>query len=89
MIAERGLRRLWFVLASPRCFAGPRYDVQPFGFSLHLDPNDEQAVKLFQETGGILIWQGKPRPELGPPAASWDSGQGGGMFVYRKSQAPK
>ena len=36
----------------------------------------------FRKTGGVVLWRGKPNPELGIPAAHWAGASGEGAYIY-------
>src|SRR5439155_15823486 len=78
---ERMARRPWWVLGSRPGVNEPRYDIvlsRAAGFVTGV----EDIPAEFRKTGGVVLWRGKPNPELGIPAAHWAGASGEGAYIY-------
>lgn len=83
MIAERGLRREWFILGSRTQLPDPRYDIRIFGDSVVFSIFDIGAQ--FKKTGGVLICNdadGSMPTDVGTPVVQWVNRHGRGVRIY-------
>ena len=86
LIAERGNRRQWFILAGHTDLPDPRYDVRIVLGSPVFGIRD--LISAMKQQGGVLVWRdldagyGLQMPDLGPPLAQWLNEEGKGVSIY-------
>ncbi len=80
LIQERGNRRGFFILGGRAGLPEPRFDERNYNGSPVFDLHDVLAA--FDKTGGVLVWYGTAREDLGKPLVSWTNTSGSGTFIY-------
>jgi hypothetical protein len=85
MIMEKGNCRGWYILGSRPTLTDPRFDIRLFSGSPVYTPSVDDIGKIFQQTGGVLVYHfglGDAPLGLGQPTVQWLGASNTGCQIF-------